>query len=152
MDPVDATGPMRLVLCSFPNEESARQTIDGAIAGRLAACAQRFPIDSTYWWKGNVESAREVLVIFKTAPKRVDRLFRHIADQHPYDVPEIIELDVPRVHVPYLRYLSESIDPDAAPLPLGGRRSPSARTTRPGGRRAREEPHLARTRGRRPRR
>ena len=145
MDPVDATGPMRLVLCAFPDESKARLAVDGALKKRLAACAQCTAVDSRYWWKGRVESAQEVLVVFKTVPKRVGGLFRHLADRHPYEVPEIIEIDVPRVHPPYLRYLAESIDPHSPPMPLGGGRSDS-RTTRRGSRRDRGARRPARTR------
>ena len=119
MDPSDATGPMRLVLCAFPSDAVAARTSRAAIGGRLAACAQRWPIQSTYWWEGKVEEAGEVLVVFKTAPKRVGALFQLLATHHPYKVPEILEVDVPRVHEGYLRYLSETIDSHAPPPPLG---------------------------------
>lgn len=154
MDPVDATGPMRLVVCAFPDERSALAAIDRALSARLAACAQRHPVDSAYWWKGRVETAREIVVVFKTAPKRVGALFRQLAEGHPYDVPEIVEIDVPRVHVPYLGYLAATIDADAPPLPLGGgRRVRRPRTaTRPGSPRGRGAPRPGRTRAPRRRR
>lgn len=152
MDPVDATGPMRLVLCAFPDDASARAAVDRALSARLAACAQRHPVDSTYWWKGRIETHQEVAVVFKTAPKRVGALFRQLAEGHPYAVPEILELDVPRVHVPYLSYLAETIDRDAPPLPLGGGRPHDGRAglRRPGSRRGRGAPRPGRTRARRP--
>ena len=147
-DPVDATGPMRLVVTAIPSADAAR-TVDGALERRLAACASALPIHSTYWWKGRVERSDEVLLLFKTVPKRVGALFRYISGTHPYEVPEILELDVPRVHPPYLHYLAETLDPDSPPLPLGGGR-PSL--TRSGSRRARGVRRPARTRAPRRRR
>jgi periplasmic divalent cation tolerance protein len=144
MDPVDATGPMRLVLCAFPNDAAALAAGREAVRGRLAACAQRLPVRSTYWWEGRIEEAEEVLVLFKTAPKRVGALFRHLATHHPYRVPEIVEVDIARAHEPYLRYLADTIDADAPPPPLGGGKAP----TRPGSRRARAAPSPGRTRAR----
>ena len=67
----------------------------------------------------------EVLVVFKTVPKRVGALFESPRRTHPYDVPEMIELDVPRVDPPYLRYLAETLDADSPPPPLGGGARPS---------------------------
>jgi len=148
MDPVDATGPMRVVLCAFPSDGTAIRVARGALQRRLAACASRIAIGSEYWWKGKLESAEEVLVVFKTVPKRVGELFRFLSDRHPYEVPEIVELDVPRVHAPYLAYLSESIDEDAPPPPLGGGRASRARATRPGSRPVRAARRPGRTRGR----
>ena len=151
MDPVDATGPMRLVLCAFPADGVATRVARSALELKLAACAQELPLKSQYWWKGRVESADETLVIFKTVPKRVGALFRFLAGAHPYEVPEIVELDVPRVHPPYLAYLAETIDADAPPLPLGGGRARVA-AKRPVSRRGRAAPRPGRTRARRRRR
>ncbi len=146
MDPVDATGPMRLVLTAFPSGEAVEAAVRDVLDRRLAACATVLPGRSSYWWKGAVESADEQLVIFKTVPKRVGGLFRRLQEIHPYEVPEILELDVPRVSTPYLEYLAATLDPDAPPLPLGGgtgARSPTRRGS-PRGRGARRP---ARTRG-----
>ncbi|MCI4337122.1 MAG: divalent-cation tolerance protein CutA [Thermoplasmata archaeon] len=145
MDPVDATGPMRLVLVAAPTGVVSRRLAEGALRARLAACVSTVPIGSTYWWRGRLEREEESLLVFKTVPKRVGALFRYLAEHHTYEVPEIIELDVPRVHAPYLRYLAETIDHAAPPLPLGGgriQRSPRRR----GSPRGRVAPAPARTR------
>lgn len=61
------------------------------MAARLAACAQvGDPVDSTYWWRSELESAREWTVQFKTALDRADRLVAHLRANHPYQVPEIL--------------------------------------------------------------
>jgi periplasmic divalent cation tolerance protein len=145
LDPVDATGPMRLVLTAFPSEAAANRAIESVLRARLAACAQATAVRSRYWWKGRLRAEDEVVVVFKTVPKRVGALFRHLGEHHPYDVPEVIEIDVPRVHPPYLAYLADTLDADSPPPPLGGGR---ARPTRPAARRARGAPRLGRTRAR----
>ncbi len=146
LDPVEARGPMRLVLTTYPSADAARRAAESALSRRLAACAHLVPIEARYWWRGRVESAGETLVVFKTVPKRVGGLFRFLGAAHPYDVPELIEVDVPRVAPGYLRYLAETLDPDAAPPPLGGG------TTRPAARRGRGARGPGRTRARRRRR
>lgn len=142
LDPVDATGPVRLVLVAAPRAE-ATSLVEGALERRLAACANMAEVTSRYWWQGRRESAEESLIVFKTVPKRVGALFRYLAEHHTYDVPEILEVDVARVHPPYLEYLAATLDADAPPPPLGGGRR---RTTRPGGRRGRGARDPARTR------
>jgi periplasmic divalent cation tolerance protein len=147
MDPVDATGPMRLVLTAFPDRTSVDRAVADVLGRRLAACATVLPARSRYWWKGTIESADEQLVILKTVPKRVGALFRRLQELHPYEVPEIVELDVPRVSTPYLEYLAATIDADAPPLPLGGG-SPGRSARRSGSPRGREARRPARTPGR----
>jgi periplasmic divalent cation tolerance protein len=147
MDPVDATGPMRLVLCAFPSREVALERVRRAVRGKLAACANFWPIDSIYWWKRSITEDREVLVVFKTLPKRVGALFEFLKSTHPYAVPEILELDIPRVDLGYLGYLAATLDPASPPLPLGG-----GRPTRRAARKVRGARSLGRTQGPRHRR
>ena len=146
MDPVDATGPMRLVLCAFPDDRRADGVIDEVLRLRLAACVSSVAMGSRYWWKGSLETASERLLVFKTVPKRVGALFRLLEARHPYVVPEIIEIDVPRVNDPYLAYLARTIDLDAPPLPLGGGRAVGRPARRPGSPQGRGARHPARTR------
>jgi periplasmic divalent cation tolerance protein len=128
-DPEWARGPMRLVLTTYPSRETARVAVTGALSHHLAACGSIVPVDSQYWWKGRVQSESEALVIFKTVPTRVGALFRFLGEHHPYDVPEIVEIDVPRAAPSYLSYLTGTLDRASVPP------SRASRPRRPGGRR-----------------
>ena len=148
LDPVDATGPMRLVVTALPESPATDRLVEAVLQRRLAACAQVLASTSSYWWKGRIEIAGERVVWFKTTPKRVGALFRFLAEEHPYEVPEIIEIDVARVHQPYLDHLAAVLDAHAPPPPLGGGRG--HRIRRPGSRRGRGARPPGRTRGPRP--
>ncbi|HTT35681.1 MAG TPA: divalent-cation tolerance protein CutA [Thermoplasmata archaeon] len=152
LEPPDARGPARVVVVAVPAGPVGDRLVRAALRRRLAACANVLPARSTYWWRGAVESADESVVLLKTVPKRVGALFRFLAARHPYEVPEILELDVPRVHPPYLAYLADTLDPSAPPPPLGGGRARAARPTRSGSRRGRGARAPARTRAPRRRR
>lgn len=134
LEPAGALGPMRFVIATYPTREAALAAVESVLAARLAACANVFGVRSRYWWKGRLESADESLVLFKTVPKRVGALFRHLETNHPYEVPEVVEVDVPRVGATYLEYLARTLEPDAPPPPLGGgptrRGAPRARGAR----------------------
>jgi periplasmic divalent cation tolerance protein len=119
-DPVRAVGPMRLVVTTYPSPTAADEAVRSALTRHLAACANVIPIRSQYWWKGELESAEESLVLFKTVPKRVGALLSFLDLTHPYDTPEVIELDVPRVNSRYLQYLIGTLDPSPPPS-LGAR-------------------------------
>ncbi len=142
-DPVRAVGPMRLVLTTYPSDAAAGRAAASVLERRLAACANVVPIESRYWWKGRLESASESLVLFKTVPKRVGALLAFLEGTHPYETPEIVEVDVPRVNAGYLAYLAATLGesrPRARPRPRrrGGRRGPAAPA--PGRTRARPRP------------
>ena len=101
---------MRLVLSTFPDGKSAAEASLEAVESGNAACATALPARSIYRWKGKVEEAQEVLVLFKTSTKKVGALFRALAKGHPYEVPEIVEVETFRVHEPYLIWLLENVD------------------------------------------
>ncbi len=145
-------GPMRLVLSAYPTTDAAWTAVDDVLHRRLAACASIVPQESRYWWKGKVESSHEVLVVFKTAPKTVGSLLLRLKASHPYDVPEIAELNVERAEPVYLRWLAETLDPSSlrpnAPSARrrGGPRGPGARGP---ARTLRRRPRRSRRTGRR---
>ncbi len=149
IDPSGADQRVRLVYCAVPDRPTADRLVGGAVGGKLAACASSWPIGSVYWWKGKVERADEVALLFKTSPKKVGALFAYLAREHPYEVPDILELKAPRLHEPYVRWLFAAIDPDsyepAGPIAPG-------RATRAGSRRGRGAPSRRRTRAPRRRR
>ncbi|MFF5257305.1 divalent-cation tolerance protein CutA [Actinomadura viridis] len=83
-----------------------------AVAERLAACAQLVgPIASTYWWEGEIESAEEWMVVFKTTDDRFDELASLITEGHSYDSPEIIATPVVAGSMDYLAWVSEQTEP-----------------------------------------
>lgn len=137
---------LRVVYCVFPDAASARRIGDAAVAARLAACVNRFPIDSTYRWRGAIERAHEVVGVFKTSPRKVGALFDYLARAHPYEVPDIFEIPVVRAHRPYLEYLAETLERG---LPIPPDRVPRrASVRRPGSPRDRGARGPRRTRGR----
>jgi periplasmic divalent cation tolerance protein len=104
---------VRLVLCSFPDLDSARQIGTLLVERQLAACVNLLPgAESIYHWQGKVESAPEVLALFKTTEILRSALEEALAQAHPYEVPEIIALEPSAVAGPYRAWLLESLRQD----------------------------------------
>ena len=78
------------------------------VSEKAAACVNISEVSSVYSWKGRIENASECIAIFKTTDKNRELLKKRIAQTHPYDVPEIMEIDVTSVNLPYLDWLAES--------------------------------------------
>ena len=99
-----------MVWVTAPNLKTARMLSRGALAKKLAACANVVPkIESHYWWKGKVESAAEVLLIFKISRKQLPALETFILKNHPYDTPEILATPLQAGNADYLRWISSSV-------------------------------------------
>jgi periplasmic divalent cation tolerance protein len=99
------------VTTATDSRQEAAGLAKSAVRERLAASAQLIgPVASTYWWEGEIESAEEWLVVFKTTRERFDELAELIAEQHSYDTPEIIAVPVVSGSADYLDWVSEQTD------------------------------------------
>lgn len=93
---------VRLILCTFPDSEQARQIGTALVERQLAACVNLIPaVESIYRWQGAVETATEVLAIFKTTAAAFPAFAIALTELHPYEVPEIIALTPDQIAAPY---------------------------------------------------
>jgi periplasmic divalent cation tolerance protein len=100
------------VVTTIDAHPAARELARGAIEARLAACAQvAGPIESIYRWQGEVASAQEWQVVFKTTTDRYADLEAHIRGRHGYDVPEILCTPISTGSRAYLEWLSTGTQP-----------------------------------------
>ena len=80
-----------LVWSPFGNEEQARQVAKLLLEEKLIGCANIVPgMLSIFEWKGAIDEAAEVGVLFKTHADLLDRAIARIEQLHPYETPAII--------------------------------------------------------------
>lgn len=95
-----------LVLCTCPDSDTAGSIARTLVEERLAACVNRVPgLTSVYRWQGVIREEGEVLLLIKTTAWRFDALRARLVELHPYEVPEVIALDIAAGHAPYLDWL-----------------------------------------------
>ncbi|MBM4184369.1 MAG: divalent-cation tolerance protein CutA [Gemmatimonadetes bacterium] len=113
MSPASGSGVVA-VLTTAPNMEVAERIGETLVAERLAACANVVPgVRSVFRWQGAVSRESEVLVLVKTTSDALEALRRRIVEVHPYDVPEVIALDVCAGHEPYLDWVRAEVGEDS---------------------------------------
>ena len=87
-------------------------------------------MQSTYRWKGKIETANEALLLLKTSRARFVALERAIRKQHSYEVPEIIALPIARGSRAYLDWISKSVEFDKTATDTSSLRAFSNRSTK----------------------
>ncbi len=97
-----------IIISTYPDKKSITKIANEFVKNKLAACINISKISSIYSWNGKVENASEYLVIFKTTTKNKKLLKKKIKETHPYNVPEIAEVDVVSINKSYLNWLIES--------------------------------------------
>ncbi len=102
---------MRLVISTAPVDK-ASELAHKIVGERLAACVNIVPkVRSIYTWKGAVEDDEEALMFIKTTADRVANLSARLKELHPYDVPEIVSLNINdnEGNPDYLAWVSDSV-------------------------------------------
>jgi periplasmic divalent cation tolerance protein len=83
-----------LVYTLFGSAEDARRVARQIVEEKLAACANiGAPCTSIYEWKGRIEQAAEIPVLFKTRVAQGAALQARLAELHDYERPAIIQMD-----------------------------------------------------------
>lgn len=97
-----------IIVSTYPDKKTVTKTANELVKKRLVACVNISKISSIYSWKGKIENTSEFLVLFKTTQKNKNALKKAIKKMHPYDIPEIAEIDIRSINQPYLKWLIES--------------------------------------------
>ncbi len=104
-------GQGRIVLVTCGTLAEGRRIARRVVSKRLAACVNIIlsPVESFYTWKGNLEKAREYLLVIKTTEKRLAKLEKEVKQLHSYQVPEFVALPILGGSKDYLAWLGESV-------------------------------------------
>ena len=97
-----------LIISTYPNKKLILKITNDLVKTKIIACANISKIDSVYSWNGKIQNSAKYIAIFKTITKNKAKLKTIIAETHPYDVPEIAEIDVTSINKSYLNWLIES--------------------------------------------
>lgn len=97
-----------VVLTTTSNEAQARELARILLEHKLAACVQVQQIRSYYLWQGETCDAPECLLFIKTRKAQYQALEDLIRLNHPYDIPEIIQLPIAAGLPDYLQWIDEA--------------------------------------------
>lgn len=101
---------MYLIITTAPTQEHAKKLADLAIEKNMTACVQiQGECLSTYRWQGQIETATEYPIHFKTNESSKQALMSLLKQNHPYDVPEIICIKVDEAESDYAEWLNAQI-------------------------------------------
>jgi periplasmic divalent cation tolerance protein len=99
-----------LVLVTAPSADKAAELARTLVEEQLAACGNVLPaVRSIYRWEGKVHDEPEALLFLKTRESLFEALRQRVVALHPYQVPEVLRLDVTAGHLPYLEWIGANV-------------------------------------------
>ena len=95
-----------VILCTINDKDKAKEIAKILLELRLIACANIVDnVCSLYRWQGKICEDDEYLMILKSRSDLFNELKDKITELHPYEVPEIISLDIEHGSESYLEWL-----------------------------------------------
>ena len=95
-----------VILITTSIDEEAERIANKLLTQRKAACVNIIPkVRSLFWWKGELDSADEAVLIVKTKASLVDQIVSLVREAHSYEVPEVIALPIVAGAEDYLNWV-----------------------------------------------
>lgn len=95
-----------VVFTTFPDAETAGRIVSTLVEEHLAACGSLLPrVESVYVWEDAIQREAECMAILKTTRSALDRLKPRLSELHPYEVPEVIAIEIVDGLPAYLQWL-----------------------------------------------
>jgi len=97
---------MIVIITTLHQKQSAVSIGRGLLKERLIACYNLWPVESAYWWKGELLEENETIMIMKTKDKNFEAVRKFIKEKSGYEVPEVISLSAKEVDKFYLDWVN----------------------------------------------
>ena len=99
-----------VVFTTCASKKEAQNIIGALLKKRLIACANIIGgMKSKFWWKGRIDTAKEILVMMKARAKDFKAIEKMIMRLHSYDVPEIVAVPIAAAGKSYLKWMEKEI-------------------------------------------
>jgi periplasmic divalent cation tolerance protein len=101
-----------LVLTNVPDATVADRIATALVEQRLVACVNVLaPCQSVYRWQGSVQRDTELPLLIKTTAERYPEVEAAIRALHPYELPEIVAVDIVHGLPGYLAWVAAESAP-----------------------------------------
>jgi periplasmic divalent cation tolerance protein len=106
----DTNPQARIVLTTESTLDEANKLGRTLVEERLVACATLLPVvQSIYYWKDQLQSAPETMILLKTSTDKLEALEARLRELHSYRVPEFLVLPVEHGSAAYLEWMFRAL-------------------------------------------
>ncbi len=96
------------VYITCTDKKEAKKIAMHLLKNRLIACANVFPTDSFYWWKGKIVEDKEVVLFAKTLDSTFPEIIVAVKKLHSYSIPCISKIPE-NADLDYLEWLKGEV-------------------------------------------
>ncbi len=101
-------GEYVIALTTVSDEVHIGLIIKATIEKKLAACINVIPsVTSHYWWKNEIKTDEEFIIVMKTKKSLVEKLKIAVLSNHPYKVAEFVVIPITDMGSHYENWLDD---------------------------------------------
>jgi periplasmic divalent cation tolerance protein len=93
--------------CNDINE--AIKISEALLEAKLVACVRRSPVNSSYWWNGEINHDDEVLLMMESIEEKFDEIEQVVTKLHSYDEYVLTAVSVMRTTPGVENWLSDTL-------------------------------------------
>lgn len=93
-----------IVMTTCASRDDGETLAEGIIRNKLATSVQISEISNVYEWEGELKKAQEFLLLIKGQKNLFPKLKEYLLTNHPYEVPEMLQLDITNGNPIHLAY------------------------------------------------
>lgn len=98
---------MRIVYVTAKNSGEAKKIAHLLLKKKLIACANIFPIESMYWWEGDIDEQIEFVILAKTKDENYIKVEKAIKGMHKYEIPAVYSWKVDKINPEYDKWVKK---------------------------------------------
>ena len=98
---------MRIVYITTRSSAEAKKISSHLLKKKIVACTNIFPIESMYWWEGEIEENIEFVIFAKTRDENYLKVEKVVKELHTYDIPAIYSWKVDKINRDYANWVKK---------------------------------------------
>ena len=101
-----------ILVCTSVNDmKAARDMANKLLTKKYSPCINIVSNnESIYVWNSDIETTNEYILFIKSVKSKFKDIEKLILAMHPYEIPEILAIDINYINMKYLEWMLDYID------------------------------------------
>ena len=101
-----------ILVCTSVNDiKVARDIANTLLTKKYSPCINIVSNnESIYVWNNDIETTNEYLLFIKSVKSKFKNIEKLILAMHPYEIPEILAIDINHINMKYLKWMLDYLD------------------------------------------
>ena len=101
-----------ILVCTSVNDiKAARKIANKLLTKKYSPCINIVSNnESIYVWNNDIETTNEYILFIKSVKSKFKNIEKLILAMHPYEIPEILAIDINHINMKYLKWMLDYIN------------------------------------------